>query len=93
MYQVNILVTGKVQGVSYRRFIKTWADHFKIKGWCRNTDTGQVDMMAEGQKADIDSFVNKLREGPPLSKIDDIKIIRQPKISGFSSFTIKDKHF
>ena len=53
MYQVNLLVTGKVQGVSYRRFTKTWADHFNLKGWCRNTDTDQVEITAEGSKEDM----------------------------------------
>ena len=93
MHQVNLLVTGKVQGVSYRRFTKTWADHFNMKGWCRNTDTGQVEIIAEGSKEDIDNFVSKLREGPPLSKVDDIKMTRNLHISAFTSFTIKDKHF
>ncbi|MBW6462235.1 MAG: acylphosphatase [DPANN group archaeon] len=93
MYQLNILVTGKVQRVSYRRFAKTWADNFKIMGWCRNLDTGQVEITVEGSKENIDNFVKKLKEGPPESKVDDIKITRLPLISGFSSFTIKYKHF
>ena len=93
MHQVNLIVTGKVQGVSYRRFTKTWADHFNLKGWCKNLDTGQVEITAEGSKEDIDNLINKLSEGPPLSKVDDIKMTHQLKISGFTSFTIKDKHF
>lgn len=93
MYQINLIVTGTVQGVSYRRFAKTWADHFNIKGWCRNTDTGQVEITAEGSKEEIDNYIDKLRQGPPLSRVDSIKVTRNLHISAFNSFTIKDKHF
>ncbi len=91
MHQFRILVTGNVQGVSYRRFAKTWADNIGIKGWCRNLDDGRVEILAEGSKEDIDRFGDKLKEGPLLSKVSDVDIKHEPKTSQFSSFVIKGR--
>ncbi len=91
MHQFRIIVTGNVQGVSYRRFAKTWADNIGIKGWCRNLDDGNVEILAEGSKEDIDRFGDKLKEGPLLSKVSDVDIKHEPKTSQFSSFEIKGR--
>ncbi len=90
MRQIRILVSGRVQGVSYRQFAKTWASNLNITGWCRNLEDGKVEIFAEGNKTDIDKFTEKLKEGSPLSNPTDIKLMPQQKISGFTSFVIKD---
>ncbi len=90
MHQFRIIVSGNVQGVSYRRFAKVWADKIGIMGWCRNLEDGNVEIMAEGSKEDIDRFAEKLKEGPLLSKVSGIEIKHEQKTSHFSTFVIKN---
>ncbi|MEA3229297.1 MAG: acylphosphatase [archaeon] len=89
MLAVRIFISGTVQGVCFRRFVQTLANNQNIKGWCRNLDDGRVEIVTEGDKTVIDKFIEQIKNGPPLSSVNDVKIVREPRITGFSSFEIK----
>ena len=50
MPTIHILVKGKVQGVFYRATAKEMADRYGITGWVRNTEEGNVELMASGKE-------------------------------------------
>jgi acylphosphatase len=70
----RILVSGRVQGVGYREFTRSTARRLGIAGWVRNRSNGQVEALVRippGRKA---AFLTQLRQGPPLSQVDDVAI-------------------
>ncbi|NQU88251.1 MAG: acylphosphatase [Mariniphaga sp.] len=89
MQQLEIKVTGKVQGVGFRYFVKNKANEFDIKGWVRNTNDGGVFIVAEGEESDINTFVDWVNQGPQLSRIDKLTINRFDKLSRFKVFEIR----
>ncbi|RLG15070.1 MAG: acylphosphatase [Candidatus Nanohalarchaeota archaeon] len=74
MKYVHIFITGRVQGVFYRAFTKKSGDDCGVKGWVRNVPDGRVEVFAVGAEDKIDSFTDKLRAGPPASRVDDVDV-------------------
>lgn len=85
-------VFGRVQGVSFRKYTKSQADHLKLTGWCQNTKNDTVKGEIEGDEKKIDRMKEFLMEiGSPKSCID--KTIFSPNkaidTSLYDSFTIR----
>ena len=60
MYNIiirKIFVSGKIQGVGFRKYLKSEADKLNISGWARNLDDGRVEVLAKGNENNIESFL------------------------------------
>ncbi|HSQ01740.1 MAG TPA: carbamoyltransferase HypF [Methanobacterium sp.] len=74
MEKARILVQGIVQGVGFRPTVYRIAQSMNINGYVRNLGN-IVEIVIEGQKKEINEFVNNLKEKkPPISKINSLKI-------------------
>ena len=51
MKTLRISITGTVQGVFFRTYIKEKADELKVRGFARNLEDGRVEVIAEGKDA------------------------------------------
>jgi len=69
----QFFIFGKVQGVFYRKFTSQAMMKKQFKGYIQNLDDGTVEVVAEIFDDDFDTFMQLLKEGSPLSSIDDIK--------------------
>lgn len=58
------LVSGRVQGVGFRAFVRRHALDLGLSGYAENLDDGRVEVVAEGARADLDFLLVKLRAGP-----------------------------
>lgn len=88
MFSLIIIVTGRVQGVSYRYFTKKHANKLGIKGYVINREDGSVEVVAQGEKKDLEKFVEKLRRGPLFSKVKSIGA-REIEIGNLEDFKIR----
>ena len=70
----EIFVLGYVQAVGYRLFTKRYADHFHITGFVQNQADGSVKVMASGDEANLASFIEKLKAGPRLAIVKNLKV-------------------
>jgi hydrogenase maturation protein HypF len=69
---LKIWVRGIVQGVGFRPFIYTQAQHNHLTGWVRNTSNG-VEIELCGSQIGVDAFLHALRTNPPpLARIDAV---------------------
>ncbi len=89
MLQYEIKITGRVQGVGFRYFTHKKATELAIKGWVRNTRNGGVLVLAQGNKADLETFIDYLKIGPPMSRIDQISKVEMKIVNVFSDFVVK----
>lgn len=71
---INIKVTGKVQGVSFRAVTKVVADQMGIRGMIRNEKDGSVYMEAEGDDTLLEVFIEWCNEGTDRAKIENVEI-------------------
>jgi acylphosphatase len=89
MVQYEIKVTGRVQGVWFRKFTEEKAKEIGIKGWVKNLPDGNVLVVARAEKPDLDTFVDYLRTGPPMARVDKIFTSEINVLSDFDNFSIK----
>ncbi|MDE0088630.1 MAG: acylphosphatase [Candidatus Poribacteria bacterium] len=87
--QLYVLISGKVQGVFFRNFTKKNAKQLGINGYAKNLANGKVEVVAEGDKRQLDALVKLLRQGPPAAKVDDVKIEERDFTGEYKSFDVK----
>ena len=55
-HRLTVFYSGRVQGVGFRYTVKTVATGFEITGTVRNLADGRVELIAEGQHAELEDF-------------------------------------
>jgi len=68
----HIFVSGRVQGVGYRRFAQKQAEALKLTGWTRNLLDGRVEVVASGPEAQLDQYLEVLKKGPAFSQVREV---------------------
>jgi len=84
--RVRVFADGRVQGVAYRYFAEKCAAALEITGWVRNLPDGRVEVLAEGRGENIELFLDKLREGPRLARVDSLDVMREAATGEFPDF-------
>ena len=74
MNRINVIVSGRVQGVSYRAGCQREAETLKLTGWVRNLPSGAVEFEAEGEDDDISALLRWAKKGPPFAHVSHIEI-------------------
>lgn len=67
------IIFGNVQGVFYRKSVSQAMMKKQFKGYIQNLDNGTVKVVAEVFNDDFDTFMDILKEGSLLSRVDDIQ--------------------
>jgi acylphosphatase len=70
MTVLHFLVQGRVQGVGFRWFVHREASDLDLRGWVRNTEDGDVEVVAAGSDADLAELRASLHRGPRGSRVD-----------------------
>lgn len=86
--RAHVLILGRVQGVAYRYFAEKYAKTFGITGWVRNLYDGRVEVLAEGNREDLDRFLARLKEGPRLALVEDFDVTWEEFADEFQDFRI-----
>lgn len=86
--RAHVLISGRVQGVAYRYFAEKYAKSFGITGWVKNLYDGRVEVLAEGDREDLDRFLARLREGPRLAAVDGFDATWEEFADEFPGFQI-----
>ena len=85
----KFLVSGKVQGVWYRKFVSERARARGFKGYIKNLPDGKVEAVANIENEDkLKEFINILKKGSPYSKVENIEY-REIPYEEFDDFEIR----
>ena len=87
--RIMIKVSGRVQGVNFRRYTQLTAQQLGVCGWVRNLPTGEVEGCFEGESSSVESLVEWCRTGPPASRVEYLDIQEQPFTGEFAEFRIR----
>jgi len=69
---LHFLIRGRVQGVGFRWFVHREAAELGLRGWVRNTDSGEVEVVAAGDAESLDELRAELRKGSSGSRVDAV---------------------
>lgn len=79
--------TGRVQGVGYRAFAADEAVRMLVTGYAKNLDDGvTVEVVAEGDEPTLRRYVERLREGPALARVDGVRFRWEDATGEFAGF-------
>ena len=87
--QLFVLITGKVQGVGFRNFTQMNAKQLGINGYAKNLPNGKVEVVAEGDKAQLDALVALLKKGPRYARVDSLDVDERPFSGEYKAFGIR----
>ena len=73
MQNYQFLISGKVQGVWYRKSVAEKARQRGFCGYIRNLDDGRVEVGACLEDDDFAEFIAILETGSMLSRVDNIE--------------------
>ncbi len=87
--QLYVLISGKVQGVGFRNFTQFNAKQLGVNGYAKNLPNGKVEVVAEGDKAQLDALVELLKKGPRYARVDSIEIDVRAFTGEYETFGIR----
>ena len=87
--RAHVFVSGRVQGVFFRSFIRSKANLLHLTGWVRNTPDGRVEAVFEGEKEDVEEAVKFCRQGPPGAFVENVNVKFEPASGKYSGFEIR----
>lgn len=70
----RLIITGNVQGVGFRAFVRNRAIKNNITGWVKNLDDGSVEALLSGSQENLDKLIEITRRGTPWSKVSDVVV-------------------
>lgn len=88
MERIEAIVTGRVQGVLYRDFASRRARALGLTGVARNCQDGSVFVAAEGESSGLAAFVEQLKEGSLLSRVEGVSVQKMPATGAHARFEI-----
>ncbi len=88
MKQVHLFISGYVQGIGYRQFVKSNAVRLGLTGWVRNLSDGRVEAVFQGKKEDIDQMIQECKKGPFLAEVKDVIVTFETSDARFEEFVM-----
>jgi len=85
---VHIVVRGRVQGVWYRNSAKARASELKLAGWVRNCPDGTVEIHAQGNRENLDRFIEWCKQGPPTAEVTGLDTT-PASVEGMETFQVR----
>lgn len=85
---LHCIVHGRVQGVGFRYSTIAQARRFKVTGYVKNLSDGSVEVVAEGEKQDIDALSAWLKTGPPGAYVTNTDFRYTPYTGVYRGFTV-----
>jgi len=84
---LQIVVSGKVQNVFFRRDTQIQARRLGVMGTVANQDDGSVLIEAEAEELRLEAFVVWCHKGPELANVTEVNT-KEGKLEGFTSFEV-----
>ena len=77
MRRVHLWVSGDVQGIGYRSFIKEKAFVLGLAGWVKNLPDGRVEVIIEGDPVKVGEMVNFCKVGPKKGVVKEVQELEE----------------
>jgi acylphosphatase len=82
-------IVGDVQGVGFRYFAQSHARRLGLEGYVRNRYDGAVEVEAEGGADALEQFLDLLRRGPRMARVQDVRVSWKPVTGDLGPFGVR----
>jgi acylphosphatase len=83
----RVVVSGRVQGVFFRDSCQRQAAAAGVQGWVRNTNSGDVEAVFEGDGEAVDKMVAWCRVGPSRAMVTSVRVTEEDP-EGLTNFRV-----
>jgi acylphosphatase len=84
---IRLYISGSVQGIFFRGFVKENAERYNVKGFVRNLDDGRVEVFIEGEGEDVKKMIALCKKGPRHTEVKHVEM-RLEKFQDLKNFKI-----
>ena len=85
----KLIISGKVQGVGYRFWLKNLCEENCISGWVRNNKNGEVEATFSNINDEMFKIIlTKCFVGPASAEVKNIQVTTLHELKNFPSFEI-----
>lgn len=85
----HLLITGVVQGVGFRKFVRHHGRKLGLSGWVRNLPEGSVEAEVVGEDELIRQLIEQCKKGPYLAKVTSVVINSIEKDFPYNEFILR----
>jgi acylphosphatase len=89
MKQAHVFISGIVQGVGYRYFVKQNARKLHLTGWVRNTEDRGVEAVFQGDEKVIEEMIAICKKGPFMAEVEQVGFEWEELEETFEEFGIR----
>lgn len=89
MERLAAVVSGRVQGVYFRAHTRREAQRLGLRGYALNCADGRVEVIAEGERAALESLLAWLQRGSPEARVDRVSPAWLPATGEFAAFEVR----
>lgn len=87
--RAHVWVKGRVQGVGFRAHVEYRARQIGgLTGWVRNVGYDTVEAIAEGERGNVERFIDMIKEGPRASRVDESRVEWETPTGEFGRFGV-----
>jgi acylphosphatase len=87
--RVQVVVSGRVQGVAFRANCQRQANALGVTGWVRNCWDGSVEALFEGSEQAVNAMLDWCRRGPSAAVVTDVAVTEPEPGPPYRSFYIR----
>lgn len=88
MLQFKLIINGRVQGVGYRAAALKKANELQLKGWVKNTEDGDVLLVAQGDETKLEHLIRWCNKGPVSARVESLSVEEEKVTEIFTEFCI-----
>ena len=85
---VHLIVSGRVQGVFFRANVRDKALQLGLKGYAKNLESGDVEVVAEGNEEKVKDLVDFIKKGPGIASVTGIQV-KHKEPENFKNFEVR----
>ncbi|QQK81882.1 acylphosphatase [Salicibibacter cibi] len=89
MTSIHAIAYGVVQGVGFRNFVQEAAEKNHLYGWVRNRKDGAVEIAAEGEKTEVEQFIQMVKKGNAFSRVERVEVEDGADVQHDRQFSIR----
>lgn len=86
--RAHIVIHGNVQGVFFRAYMRDRAEQHKLSGWVKNCFDGTVEVVLEGEEAEVAEVVEWCHTGPSDAEVKKVEVTWEKAKGDAKGFSI-----
>ena len=90
MKQAHVYISGFVQGVRFRAYVRSKARKMNIFGWVRNLSDDRVEAVFQGDENNIKKLIALCKRGPFFAQVTDVVVDWEDQKESFVEFTKRE---